>query len=243
MRRITLILGIALVTGFVTNPARSQFVVIDPANLIENALTALRMLDEINNQVQQLEHEVTMLENDAKNLTALDFSVLNRLLDTLATTDQLIAQARGLSFDLQHTVGQFAEQYPEQYGHGIDNLKMAEDARVRWVNSLESLRTAVSIQSQAQENFGSDKAVVSDLVNRSQAAVGALQAVQATNQLLALQARQSIQQQELQIAASRAAAMEQARAVAAEERAHQVRRLFSTQGTNYTPQPVGGFTP
>lgn len=232
---------IFVVGGLVAVPARAQFVVVDPANLIENTLTALRMLDEINNQIQQLENEAVMLENDAKNLTSLDFSVMNRLLDTLATTDELIARARGLAFEVQHTIDQFAKEYPEAYAHGIDNLKMAEDARVRWSNSLEALRTAVTMQSQAQQNFASDKAVVADLIDRSQSAVGALQAVQATNQLLALQARQSIQAQELQIAASRATAMEQARTVAAEERSRQVRRLFSTQGTQYTPQPVGGF--
>lgn len=241
MKHLAAWLLFAIVGGLLALPARAQFVVVDPANLIENALTALRMLDEINNQIQQLENEAVMLENDAKNLTALDFNVMNRLLESLATTDELIARARGLAFEVQRTINQFAEEYPESYAHGIDNLKMAEDARVRWSNSLEALRTAVTMQSQAQESFAADKAVVTDLIDRSQTAVGALQAVQATNQLLAVQARQSIQAQELQIAASRATAMEQARTVAAEERSRQVRRLFSTQGTQYTPQPVGGF--
>ena len=241
MKHLAVSFLLMIIGGLLAVPARAQFVVVDPANLVENALTALRMLDEINNQIQQLENEAVMLENEARNLTALDFNVMNRLLDTLATTDELIARARGLAFEVQQTLDQFADQYPEEYAHGIDNLKMAEDARMRWSNSLEALRTAVTMQSQAQQNFASDKAVVADLIDRSQSAVGALQAVQATNQLLALQARQSIQAQELQIAASRATAMEQARTVAAEERSHQVRRLFSTQGTQYTPQPVGGF--
>ncbi len=231
-----------LVVGFLFSGAsRAQFVVVDPANLIQNTLAVLRMIDEINNQVQQLANEAVMLENEAKNLKNLDFSTLNQLLDTLATIDALIAQGRGLSYEVQQTIGQFEEQYPAEYAHDISNLKLAEDARVRWVNSLEALRTAITVQSQAEHNMAADEGVLTDLVDRSQAAVGALQALQATNQLLALQSRQSVQFQQIQLAAARATAMEQARGVAAEERSHQVRRNFTSDKANYTPAPVGGF--
>ena len=235
---VVLILGMSL--AFST-ASRAQFVVVDPANLIQNTLAVLRMIDEINNQIQQLANEAVMLENEARNLEHLDFNTLNRLLDTLATIDALIAQGRGLSYDVQRTIGQFEEQYPNEYAHDVSNLKLAEDARVRWVNSLEALRTAVTVQSQAQHNMASDEGVLTDLVDRSQTAVGALQAIQATNQLLALQARQSVQFQQIQLAAARATAMEQSRSVAAEERSHQVRRNFTSDKANYTPQPVGGF--
>lgn len=237
--RLQALIFIACLT-FTTAP-RAQFVVIDPANLIQNTLAVLRMIDEINNQIQQLANEAVMLENEAKNLKNLDFDVLQRLLDTLATIDALIAQGRGLSYDVQHTLGQFADQYPLDYGQGISNLKLAEDARARWVNSLEALRTAVTVQSQAEQNMSADESVLTDLVDRSQSAVGALQALQATNQLLALQARQSVQFQQVQLASARATALEQSRAVAAEERSHQVRRNFTADKANYTPAPVGGF--
>ena len=115
---------------------------------------------------------------------------------------------------------------------------MALDARQRWRNSLEALRTATQVQSQAVQNFRSDEQTLTDLVNRSQSAVGALQATQATNQLLALQARQSIQAQQLQITQDRAAALEQARVIAVQERAREVRRRFIGSGTPYTPQAV-----
>jgi type IV secretion system protein TrbJ len=81
------------------------------------------------------------------------------------------------------------------------------------------------------------------LVNRSQSATGALQAAQATNQLLALQARQSIQAQQLQITQDRATALEQARQVAVQERGREVRRRFQGSGTAYTPTPVNFYTP
>lgn len=79
-------------------PARAQLTVIDPANLIQNSLTAARTLQEVNNQLKQLTNEATMLINDARNLATLPFNIVGQLKQTLALTNQLIAQAQGLGF-------------------------------------------------------------------------------------------------------------------------------------------------
>jgi len=97
------------------------------------------------------------------------------------------------------------------------------------------------MQAQATENFTADETVLSDLVGASQSAVGALQASQATNQILALQARQLMQGQQLQIAQDRAVALEHARAVAAEERSRELRRRFMSAETTYTAEPITPF--
>ena len=127
------------------------------------------------------------------------------------------------------------------YTAGISGGQMATDARQRWKNSLEALRTATKVQSQAVQNFASDEQTLTTLVNRSQSAVGALQAMQATNQLLALQSRQAMQGQQLQITQDRVAALEQARQVAVQERAREVRRRFQGEGTAYTPYTVNFY--
>ncbi len=118
---------------------------------------------------------------------------------------------------------------------------MVLDARRRWTHSLDALRTATKVQSQAVQNFSRDEQALTDLVNRSQSATGALQAAQATNQLLALQARQAIQAQQLQLTQDRATALEQARQVAVHERAKEVRRRFMGSGTPYTPYTVNFY--
>jgi P-type conjugative transfer protein TrbJ len=222
-------------------PVRAQFVVIDPANLIQSTLTAIRALTQIENQIQQLSNEAIMLENEAKNLKGLNFSTLNRLLATLQTTNQLIQQAQGLGFNLLRAEQAFAQLYPTAYPNSVTNAQMVLDAHQRWSNSLEALRTSINAQSQAQTNFASDQASLTDLVNQSQAAVGALQATQATNQLLALHARQLIAEQQLRITQDRATALEAARAVAAEERAREMRLQFNATGVPYTP--AGTFVP
>jgi P-type conjugative transfer protein TrbJ len=239
-------LSLVLVAGLscaLILPAQAQFAVIDAANLVKTGLSAERALKQIANQVLSLENEAVMLTNEAKNLKSLNFNVLSRLLAIYEQTNQLLAQARGLSMTLQRTVAQFSQQYPSAYGAGVNNAQMAADAYIRWQNSLEALRTAVNVQSQSNQNFVSDTANLSDLVAQSQNAAGALGALQATNQLLALHARQLIQQQQIELSQDRATAMEQSRAVAAQERARQVRMLFTAGGVAYAPQPVGGFGP
>lgn len=62
------------------------------------------------------------------------------------------------------------------------------------------------------------------------------------NQLLALQAKQSIQAQRLQLTQDRAASLELARQAAAAERGREVTRRFLGSGTPYTPHPIDFYS-
>jgi P-type conjugative transfer protein TrbJ len=72
----------------------AQWVVIDPTNLVQNTLTAIRTLEQINNQIKQLQNEAQMLTNQARNLASLPFNVVSRLRANLATTQRLIARPK-----------------------------------------------------------------------------------------------------------------------------------------------------
>jgi len=234
--------GLAIAIGLaLAMPAQAQMAVFDPSNFVQNTLTATRTLSQIENQVRQLQNEAQMLTNQARNLQELDFDSVNRLRETLARTEQLLDEAKGLAFDVSQAQGQFAQLYPDQYGAAVSNGKLQADALERWGSSLEALRTAVQMQAQTMENASADQALLTDLVGASQSAVGALQAAQATNQLLALQSKQLIQTQQLQAAQGRATALEQARGVAAEERAREQRRRFMTGDANYSVESMHLF--
>ncbi|CAN7513976.1 P-type conjugative transfer protein TrbJ [Variovorax paradoxus] len=243
--RIAALVAVSAIAFGMASPAHAIFgvgdTVFDASNFIQNMLTAARALEQINNQVEQLQNEAQMLRNQARNLQGLDFSALSELKATLAATNQLIQQAQGLAFNVSRMEDEFKRFYPESFSAAISGAQMAGDARQRWHNSLEALRTATQVQSQAMQNFAADERALTDLVNRSQSATGALQAMQATNQLLALQSRQAIQAQQLQITQDRAAALEQARQVAVQERAREVRRRFMGSGTPYTPHSVNFY--
>ena len=221
--------------------AHAQWVVIDPTNLAQNILTAAHTLEQINNQIRQLQNEAQSLMNEARNLASLPFNVVNRLRANLDTTRQLIAQARGLAFDIQNMDQQCAQLYPEQYAASVSGNQMFQDAHQRWQNTLQGLQTAMRMQAQVSQNLNQDEGVLADLVDQSQSATGALQAMQATNQLLALQAKQSIQSQQLQLTQDRAASLELARQAAAVERGREVTRRFLGSGTAYTPQSVSFY--
>jgi type IV secretion system protein TrbJ len=232
-------ISIALVAAVLVAPhADAQFAVFDASNFIENSLTAARTLTQINNQILQLQNEAKMLVNEALNLVALPFNIVWQLRATLATTTELINEAKGIAFQLSLARSQFARFYPQAYGSGASGAFMAADAQQRWTNSLEALQTSVSMQAQAAQNLSADEYSLAALVDQSQGAVGILEAAQATNQLLALQSRQIIQDQQLRLTQDRSAALEQARSVTAEARAREVRRRFLGSGTNYTPQPI-----
>ncbi|HCX11599.1 MAG TPA: P-type conjugative transfer protein TrbJ, partial [Hyphomonas sp.] len=54
-------------------------VVIDPTNLVQNIVTATNTLEQINNQVQQLQHEAQMLVNQSEDLKRLDYASIEHL--------------------------------------------------------------------------------------------------------------------------------------------------------------------
>jgi len=240
MKKRLLAVAVAALIGAVP-VAQAQWVVIDPTNLVQNTMTAVRTLEQINNQIKQLQNEAQSLMNEARNLASLPFNVVNRLRANLDTTRQLIAQARGLAFDIQNMDQQFAQLYPEQYAATVSGNQMFQDAHQRWQNTLQGLQTAMRMQAQVSQNLNQDEGVLADLVDQSQSATGALQAMQATNQLLALQAKQSIQTQQLQLTQGRAASLELARQAAAVERGREVTRRFLGSGTAYTPQSVNFY--
>ncbi|WP_241044360.1 P-type conjugative transfer protein TrbJ [Achromobacter xylosoxidans] len=237
-RLLSASLAAALSVSLMLAQPAAAITVFDPSNFVQNTLTAVRTLEQINNQINQLQNEAQMLMNQTRNLAKLDFNIVNRLRSTLATTERLIAEAQGLAFDVTSMDQEFARLYPDQYAATVSGDRMAQDARERWQNSLIGLHTAMRMQAQVSQNLTQDESALADLVSQSQSATGALQAMQATNQLLALQAKQSIQAQQLQITQDRAASLELARQAAATERAREVRRRFLGTGTPYTPQRV-----
>lgn len=240
MKRIGLA-AVAAVLLSVSSTSFAQWVVFDAANYSQNLLTAARELQQIDNQIQQLQNQAAMLVNQGRNLASLPYSALSQLQATLLSTNQLIAQAQGLSFNVAQSQATFDRLYTASYDAGTTNAQMIQDAQARWQTSVQALQTATRMQSQAAQNLLADQGVLSGLVTQSQGAVGALQASQATNQLLALISRQAIQAQQLAVSQNRATALDQARAAADEAQAEQVRARFIGSGPRYTPQPVNFY--
>ena len=78
--RAVLAAGVAVLTlATASVPARAQWIVYDPTNFSQNVLTAARELQQVNQNIQSLENQATMLINQAKNLASQPYSALAQL--------------------------------------------------------------------------------------------------------------------------------------------------------------------
>ena len=226
------VVALAVLVG--SKPAFAQLVVFDPNNYAQNVLTAARALQQINNQITSLQNEAQMLINQARNLASLPYSSLQALQQNVQRTQQLLGQAQNIAFDVQNIDQMFQQDYGNLSLTATDQQLIA-DARTRWENTVGGLQDAMRVQAGVVGNIDSNRAEMSALVGESQGATGALQATQAGNQLLALQAQQLADLTAVVAANGRAQSLSEAERAAAAEQGREQRRRFLTPGVGYQP--------
>lgn len=213
-------------------PAAAQLfgggVVYDPANHVQNILTAARSLQEINQQIEQITNEIEMLENMARNLQTLDVNVAEAIIrDRIRRIYDLMRQAEGIGYGVEEVEREYEEIYPEDYGTiPPDNQVLVDDARQRWRQSRTAYRDSLVTIGASLEDNETDGAAIAQLVSDSQSAAGALEAAQAGNQIEAMQAQQLMQIESILAAHYRAEALERARQLAEAERGRARTRTF-----------------
>jgi P-type conjugative transfer protein TrbJ len=227
--------SLALSIALPASPAQAQLRVFDPGNYAQNILTAARTLQSVNQQIQQLQNEAQMLVNMGKNLSRIDFPQLEAIKTKLAEIDALMGRATGIDFRLDELDAKFARLFPEDFSAALSSDARVRDARGRLEASLAAFRHTMRVQAGVVENIRGDAQVLSAIVARSQGAEGSLQAQQATNQLLALTAKQQFQLQQLMAAQFRSEATEQARRATQAAEARAATKKFLGSGSAYTP--------
>ena len=241
IRRRALAAGVALAALLLTAPpAGAQWPVIDVTNLAQSILTAAHTLEEVNNQITQIQQFVQMLENQARNLTSLPFSILQQLQNSMGQINSLMSQAQSLAYDVNRLQQQFQSLYPN-YNGMVTQAGVLADAQARWTASVNTFQHTMTVQSQVVAAIPTDQAQLSALVTQSQGAVGSLQAIQSTNQLLALQSRQLSATQDLLAANARSQAAESMRHAEVEAAARAEWTRFWGNGASYTPTQVNVF--
>src|SRR5438270_1763178 len=221
-------------------PASAQLVVFDPNNYAQNVLTAARALQQINNQIVSLQNQAQMLINQAKNLATLPFSSLLQLEQSIQRTQQLLSQAQRIAYDVQQIDRAFSTTYAPA-SVSISNGLLVGNAQTRWQNSVAGLQDAMRIQASVVGNLDTNRTQMSALVTASQGASGGLQASQAGNQLLALQAQQLADLTATIASQGRAQTLESAQRAAAQDQGREQLRRFLTQGQGYQPTTVQMF--
>jgi P-type conjugative transfer protein TrbJ len=221
-------------------PASAQMHVFDPTNYSQNLLTAARTLEQVNNQILSLQNEAQMLINQARHLTSLPYSSLQQLQQSIGRTRQLLGQAQNIAYDVQQIDRAFSTTYAPASANQSDQSLIA-NAQSRWQNSVAALQDALRVQATVVGNLDTNRQEMSALIDASQGAAGALDAVQAGNQLIALQAQQLFDLTATVAAQGRAQSLEAAARVAAQDQAREQLRRFLAPNTGYQPSTVRMF--
>ena len=217
-----------------STPAAAQWIVYDPTNYAQNVLTAARTLQQVNQQITQLQNEAQMLINQARNLASLPHSSLQQLQQSVQRTQQLLSQAQGIALNVQQIDRAFQTTYGNASMSASDQALVTQ-ARERWQNTVGGLQDAMRVQAGVVGNIDTNRTEMSALIGQSQGATGALQATQAGNQLLALQAQQLADLTAVVAANGRAQSLSEAERAAAAEQGREQRRRFLTPGSGYQP--------
>ncbi|MGJ0239970.1 P-type conjugative transfer protein TrbJ [Novosphingobium fluoreni] len=227
--------ALALATLAMSEPAQA-IIVFDASNYSQNILTAARTLEQINNQIRMLQNQAQSLINQAKNLTTISFPELQALKQTMQQIDQLMGLAQGIQFKVASLDQQFRSLYPDSFAQSLTTSQQVQGARARMDTARAAFEQTMTVQAQVVENIAADQTALTGIIARSQSAEGALQASQATNQLLALVAKQQFQIQTLMAAQYRAEAIERANQAQSRTDAQSASAKFLGSGSAYTPQ-------
>ncbi len=238
-RSLAAVTAVAILLSLNTSSS-AQLAVFDPTNYAQNVMTAANTLRQINNQVTSLQNEAQMLINEGKNLTSLPYSSLQSLQQSIAETQRLLNDAQRIAYDVR----QIDQAFSTQYGPAnvsASSASLIDGAKQRWQNSLAALQDAMRVQAGIVQSIGAAKSEAGTLLSSSQSAIGALQASQAGNQLLALQSKQLADVTALLASQGRAQSLELARQAEAQEQAREQMRRFIAPGQAYQPGNVAMF--
>lgn len=240
MKRIPVALALAAATALAlggpvilpTAPAAAALPVFDPTNYSQNLLQAARALEQINNQVKSLQNEASMLQKMAKNLEKLDFPQLEKIRSAMSRIDRLMGEAQAIDFKVDGLDSRIEALFPGELGKALTGDERVAQARARLEAAKSAYRQAMTVQAGIAENVREDAGLLGELARSSQGAVGALQAQQAANQLLALSVKQQLQLQDLMASEFRQAAIERARRAQAEDDGRAATRRFLGNGSS-----------
>jgi P-type conjugative transfer protein TrbJ len=228
--------GVAMLTlATASSPARAQWIVYDPTNFSQNVLTAARELQQVNQNIQSLENQATMLINQAKNLASLPYSSLAQLEASIQRTEQLLMQAQNIAYSVSTIDQAFTQVYPQSYSGSTSSTQMLADAQTRWQNARAGYQDSMHVQAGVVQNLQNAQTQISALVSSSQSASGALQAAQSGNQIMGLAAQQLADLTGVIAAMARAQSLDNAGRLESEAQGQQQMQNFLNYGAGYQP--------
>jgi P-type conjugative transfer protein TrbJ len=181
--------GAALIAAGTPHVARAQLTVIDPAILVQSIISALHNVQTVLNQVTQISHEVQSLAYQAQNLQNMPASVTNSVMGQYTLQfSQLVGAMQNLN-GIAQNVATLTAKYNSTYPNLALALGPLSNANVMsqltgWLNQSRSVyQGAYATQAQVISTLPADTNNIQTLLRTSSTSQGALDAIQAGNQL------------------------------------------------------------
>lgn len=200
----------------------SALTVYDPANYAQNVLQAAHALEQIHNQIQQIEQQTRMLTKNPLQLSP-------ELSASIGQARDLFHAAKGIAFEMDRISDDLRTLYPRTWDDfDLDQIGARTD---QWLaEDRNALERVVRAEAQAAQSLEKTQSSIDKALKSSADADGQTGAVQASNQLLGINATQLAQIQALLVAQSRALTTERLGRVARENRAKQIQQsAFPTE--------------
>jgi type IV secretion system protein TrbJ len=232
MKMFRAMCALVLTLGLAAAPARearAQIPVIDPANLAQSIMQVGHMVEQLHNQVQQIEQAAAMLRQNPLQLSP-------ELSQSIGEARALFQSVQGVAFEANQLGDQLRTLYPETWeDFDLDRVLSQSDA---WMSeSRQSLQRAMEAEARAAQRIDQTRGRIDRALQSSSAAEGQTGAIQASNQLLGIQASQLTEIHALLIAQGRALETERMERLAREQRATEIQRRA------FPPQRGGDLTP
>ena len=138
-----------------------------------------------------------MIARMDQNLKQLGPTLSPDLQRTLSALQTQLTAGEGIALRLSATQSSYEQLFPKQPSTALTSDDALSNAKARWDEAYAVFQRAALVQGQVAEGIGTDASLLAAAMARSRDAVGALEAVQAGNELTALNVKQVLALQAL----------------------------------------------
>lgn len=212
------------------------------ATLPEQISQEATLIDSLAKQAESVQQQIQQTMDMARNLASLPQNVLSQISGQVSQLVSIVGQSDSLSYAMQNVDSSFQSQYQD-----FTPDENYSDQYQQWSqNTNGSIENALNNQGLQASDFASESSALQRVTQLSQSGTGAMQVLQAGNQISGMVVQQLQKMRQLQMSDSDAqlAYIKQQQEVqkqAVQERQQQVQQFeqWSSQNPNYS---VGSAT-
>lgn len=186
----------AMVIAVVLAPSSAlgyAMIVLDPSNLVQNTISAMKAVESVINQVQMISNQLKQIENMAQNTRGYGGVWDQQAFPRLVQLGQVIDQQQAIAYAMTGMDRVFRERYPGY--RPVTDWAAAYDQWTR--TTLDTLRGSLAAVRLHADAFADEQQRFQTLTALGDTAEGRMQAIQVGNMLAAEQIQQLVKLRQL----------------------------------------------